>query len=159
MNRAAFLLAIFSVSGAGALAADREFSDVVRAIGDECHVHPTHIPFFGMVNAFTAAVHPAGTRHIDLAVFENLNPENRPRAGAIERAIGGSWTPLVHVRSNFDRETVYVYLRQTGRDWKLLVVSTERTEATVVELLLDINALARWLSDPDHCARHWRSDW
>jgi hypothetical protein len=27
-----------------------------------------------------------------------------------------------------------------------------------VELLLDVNALARWVSDPDHCARHWRGD-
>jgi hypothetical protein len=158
MNRAAALFAVLSVSGVAALAADREFSDVVRAIGDECHARPTHIPFFGMVNAFTAVIRPAGAKHIDLAMFENLAPQDRPRAGAIERAIGSSWTPLVHVRSNFDRETVYVYLRQAGHDWKLLVVSTERTEATVVELLLDVNALARWVSDPDHCARHWRGD-
>jgi hypothetical protein len=44
MNRAAFLFAVFSVSGVGALAADREFSDVVRAIGDECTRGPRTSP-------------------------------------------------------------------------------------------------------------------
>ncbi len=158
MIRAAFLFAVLSVCGVRALAADREFSDVVRAIGDECHRRPTRIPLFGMVNAFTAVVHPAGTKHIDLATFENLDPETRPRAGAIERAIGAGWTPFIHVTSDFNRETVYVYMRQVGRDWKLLLVATERTEATVVELLLDINGLARWIADPDHCARHWNGE-
>ena len=41
MNRAAFLFAVLSVCGVGAQAADREFSDVVRAISDECHASPT----------------------------------------------------------------------------------------------------------------------
>jgi len=109
------------------------------------------------VNAFAAVVHPAGAKHVDLAVFENLNPEDRPRAGTIQRAVGGSWTPFVHVRSNRDRETVYVYMRQSGRDWKLLLVSLERNEATVVQLLLDADGLARWMADPEHSAHHWNS--
>jgi hypothetical protein len=157
MKRATLLLAVCVLSGASLCAADREFSDVVRAIGDECHARPTHIPLFGMVNAFTAVVHPAGAKHIDLAVFENLDPEDRPRAGTIQRAVGASWTPFIQVRSGGDHETVYVYMRQVGRDWKLLLVSMERAEATVVQLLLDADGLARWISDPEHCARHWNS--
>lgn len=46
-------------------------------------------------------------------------------------------------------------MRQAGRDWKFLVVAMEREEATVVQLLLDADGLARWLTDPEHCARHW----
>lgn len=157
MKRATWITAAFLIGGIACHAADREFSDVVRAISDECHARPTHIPFFGMVNAFTAVVHPAGAKHIDLAVFENLDPRDRPRAGAIQRAVGSSWTPFIHVRSARDRETVYVYMRQVGPDWKLLLVSMERAEATVVQLLLDADGLARWISDPEHCARHWNS--
>jgi hypothetical protein len=156
MKRTVLLTACL-LSGASLHAADREFSDVVRAIGDECHARPTHIPLFGMVNAFAAVVHPAGAKHIDLAVFENLDPEDRPRAGTIKRAVGSSWTPFIQVRSGRDRETVYVYMRQVGRDWKLLLVSLERAEATVVELLLNADGLARWISDPEHCARHWNT--
>ncbi len=155
MKRAAFLISACVLCGAIGQAADREFSDVVRAIGDECHARPTRIPLFGMVNAFAAVVHPAGAKHIDLAVFENLNSEDRPRAGTIQRAVGTSWTPFIQVHSNRDRETVYVYMRQVGHDWKLLLVSMERAEATVVQLLLDADGLARWMADPEHSARHW----
>jgi hypothetical protein len=158
MNRAACLFAVVSVCGIPAVAADREFSDVVRAISDECHANPTRIPFFGMLNAFTAVVHPAGAKHIELAVFENLDAGDRMRAGRIERAVGDLWTPFVHVRSNQDRETVYVYMRQVGKDWKLLVVAMERHEATVVQLLIDMDAMARWVADPERCARHWRGE-
>jgi hypothetical protein len=155
MTRATFLVAACALSGICAQAADREFSDVVRSIGDECHARPTRIPLFGLVNAFTAVVRPAGTKHIDLAVFENLTAEDSLRAGAIQRAVGGSWTPFIQVRSNRNRETVYVYMRQVGHDWKLLLVATGRAEATVVQLLLNPDGLARWMADPEHCARHW----
>jgi hypothetical protein len=155
MTRAAILFAAFALSGTCAQAADREFSDVVRSIGDECHARPIRIPLFGLVNAFAAVVRPAGTKHIDLAVFENLGAEDTPRAGTIERALGGSWTPFVRVWSNQNREMVYVYMRQVGHDWKLLVVATGRAEATVAQLLLNPDGLARWIADPEHCARHW----
>jgi hypothetical protein len=157
MTRAALLLSASVLCGASAHAADREFSEVVRVISDECHARPTRIPLFGMVNAFAAVVHPAGAKHVDLAVFENLGSDDRPRAGTIQRAVGASWTPFIHVRSDRDQETVYVYMRQAGRDWKLLLVSLERNEATVVQLLLDADGLARWIADPEHSARHWNS--
>jgi hypothetical protein len=157
MKRAASIAAGLFLAAALCHAADREFSDVVRAISSECHAQPTRIPLFGMVNVFTAVVHPAGAKHIDLAIFENLDPEDRPRAGTVQRAVGSSWTPFIHVRSNQSGETVYVYMRQVGRDWKLLLVATEHAQATVVQLLLDVDGLARWMADPEHCARNWSS--
>ena len=144
-------------------AADREFTEVVHVISDEFHTKPTSIPMFGLVNLVTAAVHPAGTRHIDLAIFEHLS--NRDREGrnlpeSILNAVGRSWKPFVQVRShkNGHEETVLVYMRQEGKEWKLLVTAIERDEATVVQLLLNADALARWMASPEHCARHWNGD-
>lgn len=144
-------------------AADREFNDVVRVISDEFHTRPTSIPFFGLVNVVTAVVHPAGARHIDLAVFEHLSTrdrEGRNLREALLNAVGRSWKPFVQVQSrrNGHEETVLVYMRQQGRDWKLLVTAVERDEATVVQLLLNADALARWMESPEHCARHWNAD-
>jgi hypothetical protein len=88
-----FLLASFS-----ARAADREFTDVVHVISDEFHTRPISIPMFGLVNIVTAAIHPAGTRHIDLAVFEHLGShdrEGRNMSEAILNAVGRSWKPFV----------------------------------------------------------------
>jgi hypothetical protein len=146
-----------------AKAADREFTEVVRVISDEFHTRPTSIPMFGLVNLVTAAVHPAGTRHIDLAVFEHLSAhdrEGRNLSESILNAVGRSWKPFVQVRSRRDghEETVLVYMRQEGKEWKLLVTAVERDEATVVQLLLNADALARWMASPEHCARHWNGD-
>ncbi len=144
-----------------AQAADREFNDVVRVISDEFHTRPIHIPFFGLVNAFTAAVRPAGAKHIDVAVFESLGPSSRDLPQAIRSAVGSRWSPLVHVQSyrKGHEETVFVYMRQQGQDWKLLVAAIERDQATVVQLMLNPSTLARWLSAPDESARRWNRDW
>jgi len=157
------LVAVCLLSAASARAADREFSEVVRVISDEFHTRPTSIPLFGLVNVFTAAVRPAGTRHIDLAVFEHLSDHDRQGRNLTEallNAVGRSWKPFVQVRSrrNGREETVLVYMRQQGNEWKLLVTAVERDEATVVQLLLNADALARWMASPEHCARHWNGE-
>lgn len=157
------LIAVCLLTAATAQAADREFTEVVRVISDEFHTRPTSIPLFGLVNVFIAAVRPAGTRHIDLAVFEHLG--NRDREGrnlseSMLNAVGRSWKPFVQVRSrrNGHEETVLVYMRQQGSEWKLLVTAVERDEATVVQLLLNADALARWMASPERCARHWNGE-
>jgi len=161
--RAVPVFAACLLSALSAQAADREFAEVVRTISDEFHTRPTSIPMFGLVNLVTAAVHPAGTRHIDLAVFEHLSThdrEGRNLPESILNAVGRSWKPFVQVRSrkNGYEETVLVYMRQDGKDWKLLVTAVERDEATVVQLLLNADALARWMASPEHYARHWNGD-
>src|SRR5580692_12336393 len=117
-----------------AQAADREFTEVVHVISDEFHTRPMSIPMFGLVNIFTAAVHPAGTRHIDLAIFEHLDSHDRDGRNLSEsilNAVGRSWRPFVQVRSRRDghEENVFVYMRQEGKDWKLLVTAIQRDEA------------------------------
>ncbi len=159
----AALIASCLLGAVSAQAADREFTDVVSFISEEFHTRPTSIPFFGLVNVFAAAVHPAGAKHIDLAVFENLGDGGRRGRNvpeAIMNAVGRAWKPFVQVRShhNGQEETVFVYMRQDGRDWKLLVTAIERDEATVVQLRLNADALARWMASPEHCARHWNGD-
>jgi hypothetical protein len=155
--------AAWLLSAASAQAADREFTDVVRFISDEFHTRPISIPMFGLVNMFTAAIHPAGTKHIDLAVFEHLSGHDRQGRDVPEsilNAVGRSWKPFVQVRSRRggQQETVFVYMRQDAKDWKLLVTAIEPDEATVVQLQLNADALARWMASPEHCARHWNGD-
>lgn len=157
------IVAACLLTASSARAADREFSEVVRVISDEFHTRPTSIPLFGLVNVFTAAVRPAGTRHIDLAVFEHLSDHDRQGRNLTEAlliAVGRSWKPFVQVRSrrNGHEETVLVYMRQQGNEWKLLVTAVERDEATVVQLLLNADALARWMASPERCARHWNGE-
>jgi hypothetical protein len=132
--------------------AERGFDEIVRVISDQFHTRPLHIPFFGLVNAATFVARPAGVKHLNLAVFENLNVDDegeRDIAKAILMADGG-WRPFVKVHEH--AETILVYMAQDRGDCKLLVVAIESGEATVVELKLNPEGLQAWLRDPDTAA-------
>lgn len=153
---------VFLVCAAASIAAhatDREFKDVVNAIADEFHARPTHIPFFGLVNVVTFMARPAGTKHIDLALFENLNSydrEGRDVMLSVRRAVGGAWKPFVQVwsRKPGHDETVMVYVRMQGRDCTFLVANVEPNEATVVQVKLNPEALQKWLVLPRESVMH-----
>lgn len=137
---------------------DRQFSDIVRAISDEFGARPMRIPLFGLVNAVTFVVRPAGTSHIDLAVFEHLDRRNRTGRDLediVQRAVGRGWAPFVqvHSRRNGKEELVLVYMRPEGRDCRLLVTAIEPEEATVVQLKLNPEGVRRWIQAPGESAR------
>src|SRR6516164_7851534 len=121
MKRLLIVLAMAISAQAG----DREFRDIVGVISSEFHTRPMRVPMFGLVNLVVAVAHPAGAKHIDLAIFEDL--PSRVGTGnlltSLKSAVGGSWAPFVQVHSTRGghEETVLVYLRQHGKDWKLLV--------------------------------------
>lgn len=163
MKPAHVVLAALMAFPATLPAADREFNDVVRVISDQFHTRPLHIPLFGLVNTVAFIARPAGAKHIDLAIFEDLESRDRdgqPIAETIRHAVGDSWKPFVRVQTSRDgrNETVLVYMRAAGQDWKLLIASVEPREATVVQVKLNPEGLQRWLAAPEFCARHWNRD-
>lgn len=137
--------------------AEREFDDIVRAISDELHTRPVHIPFFGLVNFATAVAHPAGVKHLDLAVFDDLDLDQHAAkdvAEVLRRSVSGRWRPFVQVRSR--EETVIVYMEEDRPDCKLLVTTVETGEVTLVEVKLNPEALQVWLKYPEKAALHHR---
>ena len=120
MKAALIVAAGWMLSCAVVQGAERGFDDIVRAISDQLHARPMHIPFFGLVNLATFAVHPAGVKHIDLAVFENLDVDEHTARGIGEamRNAEGGWKPFVQVRSwkHGDQETVIVYMAANRSD-------------------------------------------
>jgi len=163
MKAALIVAAGWMLSCAVVQGAERGFDEIVRAISDQLHARPMHIPFFGLVNLATFAVHPAGVKHVDLAVFENLDVDAHTARGIAEamRNADGGWKPFVQVRSwkDGDEETVIVYMAADRSDCKLLVMTLEAHEATVVEVRLNPEALQVWLNHPEETASNrnvWR---
>jgi len=146
MKAALVIAASFMFSCAVLDGAERGFDDIVQAISEQLHARPLHIPFFGLVNFATAVAHPAGVKHVDLAVFENLDLDDRASSDLAEtiRLAGGDWRPFVRVRNR--REKVLVYMAQQRSDCKLLVITLEPREATVVEVKLNPESLEVWLN-------------
>ena len=154
MKSVLIIAIVWMLSSAALEAAQPEFDDLVRAISDEFHTRPMHIPFFGLVNLATFVARPGGVKHINLALFENLPANDRSirRLSDALRSANRNWRPFVQVHGK--GETVEVYMAQEGNDCKLLVATIETGEATVVELKLNPKAVQVWLREPEKSALH-----
>jgi hypothetical protein len=131
------------------LAADREFSGVVRAIESHYGVHRTHIPLLGFGLLF---VHTGGVSGLKLAIFENFHPR-ADRAtddvrDVVEHYLGSDWHLFVHTRSRADGENTLIYTNVGGNKMQMLVISLESDEATVVQMNLSEGAMRHWMREP-----------
>jgi hypothetical protein len=143
-------------------ARDREFETIVRRIEMRCDTRPTHIPFFGFANFIVKVVRPAGASDLKLAIFEDMR---RPIFSAeedftnlMQGALGAEWRPFVSVRNRRDNEWTCMYTSTSGKDWKLLIATVERREATVVRIKLNPEGMLKWVSKPCNEVRSWRRD-
>lgn len=156
MKAALIVAAGWMLSCAVVQGAERGFDDIVRAISDQLHARPIHIPFFGLVNFATFVARPVGVKHVELAVFEglNLNEHAARNIADVMRATHGGWRPFVQIQSwkNGNEETVIVYLAADRSDCKLLVMTLEPHEATVVEVRLNPEGFEAWLNHPEETA-------
>jgi hypothetical protein len=149
MKASLIVASVWMLSAAMLQGAEHGFDEMVQAISDQLHARPLHIPFFGLVNVAAAVARPAGVKHLDLAVFQNLDVDESAarEIGKAVRQIDGGWRPFIHVRSSQHGhdENVVVYMTADGGDCKLLVMTLEPNEATVVEVRLNPENLEAFL--------------
>jgi hypothetical protein len=135
---------------AAAPAGDRDFDAVVRGIESHYGIKRASIPMFGPVRLIVKVARPSGVQQLDMALFEKA-PREAPDAGdidsVVERAVSQRWRPVVRIRSR-DGESSYVYYREDGRNFRLLVACFDGDEAGVVQLSVPPDKLAEWLREP-----------
>lgn len=141
-------------------AADRGFKDVVAAICEEFQTQPTHIPLMGLVNGVLKVAHPAGTKQLDVAVFEDLEASRgsgRNLTESVRLAVGRWMQPMVqdHQMKDGQDQTVLVYMFEKGKDVNVLTVIVERDEAVVTEVRLNPEAMQKWLSSSPSTVKFW----
>src|SRR5580693_5489026 len=145
---------------ARANAADREFKDVVAAISEEFQTKPMHIPLMGLVSGVIKVVHPAGTKQLDVAIFDDLDASTgsgRTLAESVRRAVGRWMQPMVQDRqmNNRQEQTTLVYMFEKGKDVNVLTVIVEKDEAIVTEVRLNPEVMSKWLSSSPSTVKFW----
>ncbi|HEV2762857.1 MAG TPA: hypothetical protein VGV38_07680 [Pyrinomonadaceae bacterium] len=156
------LCAALAVASAPARAKDKraDFGDVVKLIEKHYGVRSRGIPLvaragigvarkltrFGEVGSFKVAFfedqsfrQPAGAASLRARLSAAVEPE---------------WSPLVHVSSNGSSEQNFVYARDTGKYFKILVVTIQERDAVVVQADISPQKLMLLLQDPDSAARN-----
>ena len=138
-----------------------DFNSVVKMIEQFYRVKHVGIPFLaktGMKVATTAARIKGGEAKrfaeagsIKLAVFEDqdFNGDISKFRGSLNESLNVTWMPLLQTVSATDNEQVYVFLKDAGDKFNVLVITIDQRDATVVQVTLSPRNLALLLKDPE----------
>ena len=165
MLRIAVAVLVFLISPGLVHANGDDFKSVVKMIEQFYRVKHEEIPFLakaGIKVARTAARIKGGTAKrvaeagsIKLAIFEDqeFNGDFAKFRSSLNSSLQETWSPLVQTISTSDREQVYIFLREAGNKFHVLVITIEPRGATVVQATLSPKNLALLLKDPEGTGR------
>ena len=127
-----------------------DFDSVVKNVRAACGGRKVRIPFLGLAGFATRLVRPAGVKSFKLAVFEDVTRSGDVSGlgAAIGQSLGPEWRPLVRIRAGRGAEQTHVYVREAGDDLKLMIVTLDGEQATVIRAKVNPEALARFARDP-----------
>jgi hypothetical protein len=168
------LIIAFSL-GAGpskALARGDGFNDVVKIIEQFYHVKHQGVPLLaraGMKAVRTAARIKGGdykrladAGSVRVAFFEDQNFDSHGQMAtfktSMRTALEGNWSPFIQTLAAKSEEQNYIFIRDAGDKFQVLVVSIERREATVVQATLAPDVLAQLMKDPDEMGKALTED-
>ena len=138
-----------------------DFNSVVKMIEQFYRVKHVGIPFLakaGMkIGTSVARIKGGQARRIaeagsiKLAVFEDqdFNGDFIKFRASLNDALNATWMPLIQTLSAQDEEQVYIFLRDAGNKFNVLVITIEQRDATVVQVTLSPKNLALLLKDPE----------
>ena len=138
------------------------FNDAVKTIEQFYHVKHQSIPLLaraGMKAVRTAAKIKGGDYRrlaeagsVRVAFFEDQNFDSRGEIAtfkaSMQAVLTGEWSPLVQTLAPKNEEQTYIYIRDAGEKFQVLVVNIERHEATVIQATITPEALAQLMKDP-----------
>jgi len=138
-----------------------DFNSVVKLIEQFYGVKHQGIPFLakaGMKVGTTAARIKGGTARriaeagsIKLAVFEDqaFDREFSQFRTSLNTALTATWTPLIQTIAGGGEEQTYIFMREAGDKFNVLVITIDQHDATVVQVNLSPKNLALLIKDPE----------
>lgn len=153
-------------------AGNDDFSEVVKRIEQFYHVKHRNIPLLaraGVKAAKTAArirggqyrrLADAGSARV--AFFEEQTFDSHGQIASFKasmnEALSPTWSLLVQTVTPKDEEQNYIYVREHGKNFSVLVITIERREATVVEANVAPDILAQLLREPGEMGKALTDD-
>jgi hypothetical protein len=140
-----------------------DFGAVVKLIEQYYHVKHQGIPLLaraGITTATTVARVAGGPKRqlaeagsVKVAYFEDQEFKTSVSLAGFRSSMGTtlaeSWSPLIQVAAPKDSEQTYIYLRDAGERFNVMVVTIGSRDACVVQVTLSPAALAKLMRNPD----------
>ncbi len=145
------LLLVFSFSFNAVSAKDKDFDSLVRHLENNYQAKKVKIPFMWLARFAVKVVRPAGVKSFNVTLFENLKftqsiLDNELKQ-SMQNSLSSDWSSVLRVRSR-DGEQVYAYIRESGKDFKLILVTIDKNQAAVVRATFNPDKLADFIENP-----------
>jgi hypothetical protein len=132
-------------------AGGKEYKAVVKHLKTKYKAKKVKIPMIWLARFAVRMVRPAGVKSFSITTFENLQfaPEtlDAEMQSALQNSFSAEWSPIFRVRSR-KGEQAYMYMRETGDSVRVMVVTINQKQATVVRAAFDADKLADFINNP-----------
>lgn len=147
----AFLLLFLSFTALTANAKGNEYDAVCDHLENKFKAKKVKIPFMWLARMAVGVVRPAGVKSFKITTYIGLqfsreSLDNDMRA-VMRDAFSEDWSPILRIRSKTG-EQVYMNMRESGKNVKILVVTINETQATVVRAKFNPDKLADFINNP-----------
>ncbi len=156
MSRRALDLLLVVALAIPCFAGDREFNSVVSTVEAQYGVHKMHVPLLGFATFCLKMAGTPGTSDMKIAVFQHMP---RPRGSSdlefeqrVTSSLGPEWQRFVRVRTQENNGFTIIYTNAGEKDIKMMIVTLQPDDATVVQVKLKSSDLKRWIDDPEGMA-------
>jgi hypothetical protein len=161
------LLTLLCLATTSVEAKGDDFGAVVKVIEEFYGVKHKGLPFLskaGIKTATVAARIAGGSKRklaeagsVRVAYFEDqeFNAQGRVEKfrANLKATLAGKWLPFVQVLSLNDGAQTYVFLRDAGPKYTVLVVTIEKRDAAVVQVNLAPQTLAELMQNPNEMGK------
>jgi hypothetical protein len=145
------LVLMFTVFTSPAAAGGKEYESVVKHLKTKYQAKKVKIPMIWLARFAVAMVRPAGVKSFSITTFENLKFSretlNAEMQMALKNSFSPDWSPIFRVRSR-KGEQAYMYMREAGSSIKIMVVTINDNQASVIRAAFSPDKLAQFMNEP-----------
>ncbi len=132
---------------------DNAFNTVVKLMETHFHKKRKRSRLMGLAKLGVRIARPRDVRNFKLAIFEDTDFSGGDFGTPLRLALKPEWRPLAQIRAQEAAEQNYIYLKEDGKNFKILIVNIERREATLLEVEIPPEKLLGWLQNPQQEAQ------
>jgi len=146
-----FLLLASGFASSTVNAKGNEYDAVCNHLKTKYKAKKVKIPFMWLARAAVGIIRPAGVKSFKVTIFKNLqfsrDTLHKEMQSAMKESFSDEWSPILRIRSR-NGEQVYMNIRQSGKNLKVLVVTIDGDQAVVVRAKFNPKKLVKFIENP-----------
>jgi hypothetical protein len=147
-----FLVLVFTFAAVPTIEAKtKDYGAIVNHLKTKYRAKKVKIPFVWLARFAVKVVRPAGVKSFSVTVFEDLQFSSatldEEMQSAMRKSLDADWSPIFRVRSRTGEQS-YMYMRESGNDLKIMLVTIDKTQAAIVRATFSPEKLAGFIENP-----------